>query len=468
MRRFFLLMLPLAVLLSAPLACSDIDIDDDPVETPDDPEDVPDEEPWEAGVQVKVTLDSNAPGGNTRVVRYITGETMGEEPSWVPSYSGHIFGGWYYDKECTKPVDYENDIVKREMTLYAYFAKEIVLKDGGKVARVTGNRIYGEEFVSPNSTGTKYNVGCTDLGVIWEMSDAKTYGVLFGDTFGNDFKVGSGGPNGASDWRSNVLAYSTETDFSKGLVFSGMLMDKKKALRAESVIIRENYYAFTYIPTAAISVNGKEYMHYMYWEVGDRTRVTQNYSSYAVSSDCGKTWSNCKNQIKFTYSSNFNMVGLAKKDGDPYCYILGCQNGNGYRASTAKLGRFLPENILDKTKYEFWNGDKKQWYKGLEGMATTLIAGNVGELSLMYMENMKAWLVMYLNPASGICYKSAARITGPWSQERVLCGFSSYPAAYGSYIHPYCAKAENTSGEIYWTMSQWAPYNVFLMKATVQ
>lgn len=52
-----------------------------------------------------------------------------------------------------------------------------------RIARVTGSIINGENFPSPNNTATKWNVGGTDLGIIWEMQPGK-YGIFFGDTLG--------------------------------------------------------------------------------------------------------------------------------------------------------------------------------------------------------------------------------------------------------------------------------------------
>ena len=73
------------------------------------------------------------------------------------------------------------------------------------------------------------------------------------------------------------------------------------------------------------------------------------------------------------------------------------------------------------------------------------------------------WLVLYFDSEEyAICYRSAEEITGPWSVERVLVSGSEYSQLYGSYIHPHIE-----GNTIYYTMSQWLPYNVFLMKAGI-
>src|SRR5690606_13344402 len=40
---------------------------------------------------------------------------------------------------------------------------------------------------------------------------------------------------------------------------------------------------------------------------------------------------------------------------------------------------------------------------------------------------------------------------------------SAYPGNYGSYIHPW----SNNGTDLYFIMSQWGPYNSFLMKSTL-
>jgi len=410
--------------------------------------------------KIDITLHSNSYVTATRTHSIVKGQFPAPEPSWKPHLEDYLFNDWYLDPECTQPFSFEKDSITGPMDLYAGYTKNITLTDKGKVARVTGNT-WGESLLNPNQTAKNWNLGGTDLGIIWEMADGR-YGVAFGDTFGSDFVPGSGGPNG-TDWRSNVLGFSEETDFSKGLVFSDMFHYKDG--EAAPMIIRENYYSFTYIPTAAISVNGADYVHYMYWEVGSRDRVKQNYSGFIRSTDNGASWDKC-GQINFAWDSYFCMVGLAQREGDDYCYMIGAQSGSGYRTSAAKLARFKPEDILNKSKYEFWNGGKGLWIKGKESQATTILDGTVGELSFMYLEKYKLWITMYFDSDRyAICYRTAARLIGPWSDERVICAGSKYPQLYGSYMHPYCGKSD--TDEIYWTMSQWQPYNVFLMKSII-
>jgi hypothetical protein len=47
----------------------------------------------------------------------------------------------------------------------------------------------------------------------------------------------------------------------------------------------------------------------------------------------------------------------------------------------------------------------------------------------------------------------------------VLASLDTYPAAYGAYLHPWLT--ERNGEIIYFTMSRWFDYNVFLMRARV-
>ncbi|MCF0175577.1 MAG: DUF4185 domain-containing protein [Bacteroidales bacterium] len=418
-------------------------------------------EEGDSGIVIKVMLHANDAGGQTREIEAYKGRIL-EEPVWRPTgKTDYTFAGWFSDKNATIPFDFENTIIEGALDLYAGYVPDIILKETKKVARVTGETQSSDASLpNPNHTQTNWNVGGTDLGIIWEMSKGG-YGVAFGDTF-NTYSMGG-------DWRSNVIGFSDNTDLDNGLKFYGMMVDEGRPNRAKPIMERENYYNFTYIPTAAISLNGKDYVHIMYWQVGGGL-VEKDYSAYWVSGDGCKTWS--RGSLQFAADSYFGMVGLAKRPGDEYCYMIGTKTGqwganaDGYRKSPAKLARFKHSDILDKSKYEFWNGGKRKWVVGKEQEATTIIDGTIGELGVIWLEDAQRWLVMYFNEAKyAICYRSAAMITGPWSTERKLCDgrATGYNQLYGSYPHPASSKGDY----IYWNMSLWGPYNVFFMRSEI-
>jgi len=59
--------------------------------------------------------------------------------------------------------------------------------------------------------------------------------------------------------------------------------------------------------------------------------------------------------------------------------------------------------------------------------------------------------------------RTAKDITGPWSEPYEIASGWEYAQLYGSYFHPLSADSET----LYFTMSMWLPYNVYLMKVVV-
>ena len=350
---------------------------------------------------------------------------------------------------------YKDKNRSKELTLnidnrWGFFIRSVT-----RIARVTGSAMQGETFPSPNNTALKWNVGGTDLGIIWEMQPRK-YGVFFGDTFGRDFVPNqiNPGPNGSS-WRSNVLAFSDDDNLEDGLSFSSMATNDKGDAR-EVVIGGKDTSGngdWTSIPTAAIRANGMDYVHY--FNMRNWTGWVTNYSGLYKSENNGITWTKCKS-VSFSSYSNFGQVGYFKKDG--YVYMIGTETG---RDSSAKLARFLESDIENQGNYEYWEGTTGQWLKGKEREATVIINDKVGELSFIYNEKHRKWVIAYFNSDRyNITMRTAEDITGPWSAPYELANGRDYPQLYGSFFHPLSVKGD----DLYFTMSMWMPYNAFLMK----
>ncbi len=351
---------------------------------------------------------------------------------------------------------YHDGNVSNELSLTVDNRWGFFIRSVSRIARVTGRPMSGETFPSPNNTATEWNVGGTDLGVVWEMEPG-TYGVFFGDTFGHDFapNPGSPGPNGGS-WRSNVLAFSSDGDLEDGLSLSDMVTD-------EGGNAREIIYGgkdqsgtgdWTSIPTAAIRAQGADYVHY--FNIRSWTGWVTNYSGMYKSADNGQTWTKCEDVV-FSSNSNFGQAGYFKKDG--YVYMVGTQTG---RDSPAHLARFLESDIENVANYEYWNSAAGQWVRGDESEATVLIDDQVGELSFIYNQTHEKWIIAYFNgDRYQIAMRTADDITGPLSEPYELASGGDYAQLYGSYIHPLSVEGNN----LYFLMSMWLPYNVFLMKA---
>lgn len=331
--------------------------------------------------------------------------------------------------------------------------EKLLVKKVTRIARVTGKTRGGENLPNPNLTDQKWNVGGTDLGIMWEM-DPGRYGIFFGDTFGSDFapNPNAPGPNGGS-WRSNVLAFSEEQDLEyQGLTFESMVTDVSG--KAKEVLPGARSGETSTIPTAAIRVNGIDYVHGFKVNSWDPDLST-SYSTVYKSTDNGQNWTRVEG-VTFSSDSKFALVGYFEKDG--YVYMVGTPT---YRSKPAYLARFKTEDIEELNKYEYWNKDQGEWILGDEGQATAIFTGRVGELSLIYNQTYAKWIIAYFNGGEyNITMRVADDITGPWDQKFELASGAEYPQLYGSYFHPLSVKGD----QLYFTMSMWEPYNVFLMK----
>lgn len=336
----------------------------------------------------------------------------------------------------------------------------LIVASTKRIARMTGATLDGELIPNPNQTYTKYNVGGTDLGVFWEMNDG-TVGCFFGDTYGSDFRYSTtGGPNGGS-WRSNVLAFSNDTDLMDGLSFSSMLADAKG--NAKTIIPGAHDTSgtgdWTSIPTAAISVLGTEYVHYMNvlsWDAPGEW--TTNFSSMYKSDDTGMSWSRVP-EVEFAMDSKFAQMSFAKRDG--MIYMIGTKSG---RLGPAYLARVSIDDFPNLPKFEYL-GPNQQWTTGTESTALPIFPSPVGEISLIYHQDFERWIVLYINHSKNqIVMRSAKQIDGDWSEEQMVASSTTFPMLYGSFMHPKSV----TGNDVFFAMSMWQPYNVFLMKTTLQ
>ncbi len=345
----------------------------------------------------------------------------------------------------------------------------ILLANVKQISRVTGSPLPGESLPSPNNTATQYDVAGTDLGIIWALDNSRA-GIFFGDTNGAGFVAGGKGGGNGSNWRSNVLAFSDDTNLDDGLTINDMVLDSPGKAAEICAGAKNNPGKYnTSIPTAAIRAGGMDYVHYMniYEWAGQNGRWLTNFSSLYASADDGRTWQR-KNEVTFKSDSKFSQVTYAKKDG--FVYMVGTLAGRG---GAAYLSRISEQDMLNMTKYEYWNGNSKKWVKNNEQAATVIIEGPVGETSLLYHEKYKRWIIAYSydsayekNPAKkfhAIVYRDAETLNGTWSDMKILATEDDYAGLYSPYFHP----LKNKGDKLYFTMSLWKPYNVYLMSADI-
>lgn len=301
---------------------------------------------------------------------------------------------------------------------------------------------------SPNRTFQRWNVGGTDLGhTFFHKGDLY---MVFGDTYGR----------ARSDWRSNTMAKISEIDSPAAGLEIESFVGASEGRADELLTSRKVYWVErTVIPTNGISLGERMVLHYMSvrrWVAPSRWRI--NHAGMAYSDDDGVTWE--RTGPMWGESSNFAQVAFAHLDDDPeHVYLFGIPSG---RFGAVELARVPEAEILDVRAYRYWSGS--DWVAG-EVNAVPVVPAPVGELSVAWNEYLELWLMMYLNPRhNAIVVRTAPELTGPWSDERLITTGRDHPQLYAPFIIPF----ESNASEVFFTMSRWDAYNVFLMHLQLQ
>lgn len=306
---------------------------------------------------------------------------------------------------------------------------------------------------------TPYDVNGTDLGII--MKHNSKYYYIFGDTLGCGSYLGN-------NWRSNTIAFSTDTDPSDGIAINGWIVNPTTGYAKELISSAKiDFVEMTCIPTAAVSYDGNIYIYYMsvnhwalaggYWDC--------NNASIAMSTDNGQTFTKI-DAISWSGEGNFVQYGVAQttntfSSGD-YIYLLATPAG---RYDACYLCRVLCEDILIQSAYEYYSGkdsmDEPIWDAN-EAEAETIFSSPVGELSIMWNEFLNKWTTFYFDSIQlAIVVRTADNLWGPWSSSQKIVGAGEYPSLYGSYVHP--DLIENNGETVYFVMSIFNLYNTFIM-----
>jgi hypothetical protein len=334
-------------------------------------------------------------------------------------------------------------------------AQTAPLGTASPVAVLTGAR-------SINATEARYQVKGTDLGIMWTDENGQIL-AAFGDTFGPRWAgISSGfGDPATIDWRSNTLARSNDHNPRHGMSFVDFVTDRPGHAKELLPSLKKDGVEMTKIPTGGINVDGRDYLAYMsvrsFTQPG---RWITNYSGIAYSDDGGQTWTpapSARRPNSPALDDKFQMIAFARKDG--FVYVFGTPNG---RFGDAHLARVPEQRLLDKLAYEYWT--EQGWRRGESTIASPIVAGPVGELSVRYDEILSSWEMMYLNEGrEAIVVRLAAQPTGPWGPEIPVATAREYPNLYGGFLHP-----DSKGRDIYFTMTQYDRYNVEMMHARLQ
>jgi hypothetical protein len=282
--------------------------------------------------------------------------------------------------------------------------------------------------------------------------------VAFGDTYGAGWGGRGAGP-ATADWRWNTLGRSTTTDLSGGLLLDDMVQDEPG--HAAEIIPRDPAVAeHTVIPTTGIAVGGRQYLHYMSVRRWGRRSWRTNHGGIAYSDDGGGTW--VRDPAARWTNTRFGrhplQLGGFARTG-PWVHLFGTPNG---RRGAIHLARVAPEDVADPAAYRYWTGST--WSPHAR-RAAPVAPGPAGELSAAFHPGLGRWLLVHLDePRARIVLRSAPEPTGPWSEGQVLVSGAQHPGLYGGFLHPWAL----AGSEIYFTMSRWDPYAVYLLRAELE
>ncbi|MDO5500430.1 MAG: DUF4185 domain-containing protein [Propionibacteriaceae bacterium] len=336
------------------------------------------------------------------------------------------------------------------------------------VETVRHSKVTGPDSVNDTE---RFGVTATDLGLVWDAGpDAEGNDrvfVMFGDTYGAQWGGHGAGPREA-DWRTNVLFASTTKDLeAESVRMNAALARVRRGGAAQAIrrnrlqvpLLKLPFPEHTLIPNSGISIDGVHYVQWMsvaIWLKGGRWWTLQ--SGIAVSRDDARTWAK---PLRARWLNPFGrdrfQIAAFARDGE-WVYLVGTTNG---RHGPAYLARVRPDRVACASAYTYWDG---AGWQSRQRRATPIIDGPAGELSVVYHRGLRRWLAMTLDESrAAIVLRSAQQLTGPWSDAVVAASGRDYPALYGGFIHPWAVDADR----IYWLMSQWGPYNVYLMRTTL-
>ncbi len=287
--------------------------------------------------------------------------------------------------------------------------------------------------------------------------------MAFGDTFGwRGDACARFGPN----WRSNVIAFSTDSDPSDGVVIDDWLTGGDGRAVAATEGAHEPAFAGeqTRIPTAMVVVGDQLFLHYMsdhgFAKMGGAWLCNGSY--FLSSGDGGRNWSPAPAAFG-DFKSSFNMLALSAQPGvgNPdgrYVYAIGTPCG---RLSGARAARVPADRLLDNAAWEYFDGTG--WVAD-RAQAAEIIKPGVGEGSLVWNAGLGRWMYATLNELSEtIELRFSERPEGPWSAPATLA--KGYAQAYGAFMSPSWISSDGLI--FYFVMSQFGRYNTFVMKAVL-
>lgn len=303
-------------------------------------------------------------------------------------------------------------------------------------------------------------VAGTDLGSMINVGETTYF--VFGDTFGVRDPDSFGGQGG--NWRSNVIAHTSDDDPADGITFDGWIVDDLgfavEAIPGEHEA--NGVGEVTKIPTYGFAVGENMYLYFMsvhFW--GDPGHWDANYAGLARSVDSGQTWEILESP-RWPGESNFIQVSAVEvtEDGGDFIYLWSIPAGRFGGVKLMKVPATV-EAVEDATAYRYFAGvdvgGVPTWSEEI-AQAETVLEGTVGELSVVWSDYLERWLMTYTTDENAVISEGITP-WGPWSEPHTITTQSDHPGLYAPYMNPRYVRDDGKT--IYFSMSLWGPYNVF-------
>lgn len=329
---------------------------------------------------------------------------------------------------------------------------------------------------SPAETDELYNIHGTDLGIMVNHGDELM--VIFGDTFGECTEAGN-------LWRSNVMLTATDAPASDGVMITGA---RPAAGNGHAAALVQGAHQpngvgeVTVIPTTAISVGQALYMRVMSvrdWNAPGGWNT--NYSALVRSTDDGATWTILTNSMRrvtdFTdwhptvqFDPAHDPADLPPVDAAGW---YGMQmsafvaDGDHLYEFVTPSGRRGPAGLARVPLDELEDPDAYEWYAGGglwadEPTGHAVIPAPVEELSVQFNEHLGMFIAMTPTSTGVVSMRVAPAPEGPWSEPQTIVDRKMFPNGYAPMIHPESITSDGRY--LYYTLSTWDAYNVFLLR----
>jgi len=326
---------------------------------------------------------------------------------------------------------------------------------------------------SINKSITNYGMGGSGGGYMIDCGDFMLFS--FGDI---ELEGELGGP-----WRSNALAFSTDFDYTDGIVFDGFyLNDSGEHDGIASEILHSEHnkgVEMSKIPTGAFKIGDTLYMGFMsvrIWDddesEGKGAKWQCNYGSFAKSTDMGRSWET-PSDLRWPEESG-RIQPFPVLDGD-MVYVFTVPAG---RNGAVQLMRVHKDDFENFAAYEYMVGRDENgnaiYERGYDAMMSDyyIVDKYCGGVEVMWNDYLEEWIMVYATPESGnirkasIVMRVAKTLDGEWSDPVVVMSQTTYGPVYEPRI---CERYSSEGGKkIMIICSRWNVYNSLIFEVELQ